>query len=132
MKTGKKPKKPINVEVGLRVKWFREAAGLTQEEFAELTDLGDKHVSAIECGSVGLSLSSLKRICSVLSISADALLFDPAADLNHMNHEQEIQLLASRLSRLPPNKFIVTKSILDRVFVALAFHPDDIENIPDS
>lgn len=37
-----KEKKPINVEIGMRVQQAREAAGLTQERFAELIGLGVK------------------------------------------------------------------------------------------
>ena len=40
-----KKKKPINVEIGTRIQQAREAAGLTQERFAELIGLGVKHVS---------------------------------------------------------------------------------------
>ena len=46
-----KEKKPINVEIGQNVKQIRESAGLTQESFAELIGLGEKHVSAIERGA---------------------------------------------------------------------------------
>ena len=57
-----KEKKPINIEVGRYVKQCREDAGLTQEVFAELIGLGVKHVSAIECGAVGVSLPTLRRM----------------------------------------------------------------------
>lgn len=124
-----KEKKPLNVEIGARVKRYREAAGLTQEEFAELVDLGDKHISSIECGAVGLSLTSLKQICTILSISADVLLFDSNDAAEQTEREYEIQLLTARLSLLPPNKFKVAKSIMDRVFVALAFNSTDIKEI---
>ena len=62
-----KEKKPINVEIGQNIKLSRESAGLTQETFAEMVGLGVKHISAIECGAVGVSLTTLKRICGVLS-----------------------------------------------------------------
>ena len=71
-----KKKKPINVEIGTRIQQAREAAGLTQERFAELIGLGVKHVSAIECGSVGVSLNTLRKPCTALSIPADLLLFE--------------------------------------------------------
>ena len=67
-----KEKKPINIEVGQYVKQYREEAGLTQEVFAELIGLGVKHVSAIECGAVGVSLSTLRRMSRVLSVPADS------------------------------------------------------------
>lgn len=54
-----KEKKPINLEIGQNVKQIRENAGLTQERLAELIGLGVKHLSAIECGAVGVSLASV-------------------------------------------------------------------------
>lgn len=115
-----KEKKPLNVEVGLRIKEYREAAGLTQESFAELVGLGVKHISAMECGSVGVSLSTLKRVSTVLSIPADALLFDSASISEQADQIAEIQIIISRLSRLPANKFRVVKDIMDKVLEALA------------
>lgn len=115
-----KEKKPLNVEVGMRIKQYREAAGLTQEAFAELIGLGVKHVSAIECGAVGVSLTTLQRVSTVLSIPADALLFDTGNLSERLDQSSEIQIIASRLSRLPSNKFRVVKDIVDKVLEAMA------------
>ena len=70
-----KEKKPINLEIGKNVKQVRENAGLTQECLAELIGLGVKHLSAIECGAVGVSLATLKQLCVLLSVPADVILF---------------------------------------------------------
>ena len=115
-----KEKKPINIEVGQYVKQYREEAGLTQEVFAELIGLGVKHVSAIECGAVGVSLSTLRRMSMVLSVPADLLLFGTADEVARQEFVPELQLLFSRLSRLPPNKFRVVKDIVDKLLEALA------------
>lgn len=115
-----KEKKPVNIEVGQYVKRCREEAGLTQEAFAELIGLGVKHVSAIECGAVGLSLSTLRRISRVLSVPADRLLFGEPDNEEQQSRASELQPLFSRLSRLPPNKFRVVKEILDKLLEALA------------
>ena len=68
-------RKEINIEIGQRIKEAREKAGLTQERFSELIGLGPKSVSALERGTVGISLTTLKKICLVLSISSDQILF---------------------------------------------------------
>lgn len=115
-----KEKKPLNIEIGLRIKKYREAAGLTQESFAELIGLGVKHVSAMECGSVGVSLPTLKRVSTILSIPADSLLFDMTGVPTQIDQNAEIQLIASRLSRLPASKFKVVKDIIDKVLEAIA------------
>ena len=69
-----KEKKEINIAIGRRIKQSREAAGLTQEAFAETVGLGDKHISAMECGAVGVSLGTIIKISQALSVSTDSLL----------------------------------------------------------
>ena len=113
-------KKPINVEIGMRVQQAREAAGLTQERFAELIGLGVKHVSAIECGSVGVSLNTLRKTCTALSIPADLLLFGETEGRDISEPvKPELLLLMDRFNRLPAKKFEVAKDILDNVLIAL-------------
>lgn len=115
-----KEKKPINIEVGQYVKQCREDAGLTQESFAELIGLGVKHVSAIECGAVGVSLPTLRRMSRVLSVPADVLLFGSPDETEQQVRISELQGLLSRLSHLPPGKFRVVKDIIDKLLEALA------------
>lgn len=68
-------KKELNIQMGSRIRKTRLQAGLTQEAFAELLNLGPKHISAMERGTVGLSMETLQNICQVLHVSADTLLF---------------------------------------------------------
>lgn len=68
-------KKELNIQMGSRIRKARLQAGLTQEAFAELLHLGPKHISAMERGTVGLSMETLQNICQVLHVSADTLLF---------------------------------------------------------
>ena len=115
-----KEKKPINIEVGQYVKQCREDAGLTQESFAELIGLGVKHVSAIECGAVGVSLPTLRRMSKALSVPADVLLFGAPDEAEQQGRISELHGLFSRLSRLPSGKFRVVKDIIDKLLEALA------------
>ena len=68
-------KKEINVEIGMRAKIAREQAKMTQEQLAEKIDVSVQYVSDMERGLVGLSLATLKRLCVVLRVSSDQLLF---------------------------------------------------------
>ena len=114
-----KEKKPINLEIGQNVKQIRENAGLTQERLAELIGLGVKHLSAIECGAVGVSLATLKQLCVLLSVPADAILFG----IESSNSEAErsaLQFLTDRLSHLPDADFWATKEILDKLLEVMA------------
>ena len=104
-----KEKKPINFEIGQNVKQIRENAGLTQERLAELIGLGVKHLSAIECGAVG-----------VLSVPADAILFGIESSNSEAERSAALQFLTDRLSHLPDADFWATKEILDKLLEVMA------------
>lgn len=108
-----KEKKDINIEIGNRIKKAREAAGLTQDRIAELIGMGTKNVSAIERGVVGVSLSSLQKICQVLSVPSDELLFDRGA-------ENDVQKITSRLNQLSPKQFDIASDIINKLLEAFA------------
>lgn len=110
-----KDKKPINIEIGQNIKHLRENAGLTQERLAEMLELGDKHISAIECGAAGVSLPTLLKICSLLSVSADRVLFGDAEAEPSEARITAMLLLTERLSRLSDTQFWAVKEIVDRV-----------------
>lgn len=71
--------KQINLDVGARLRACREHMGLSREAFAEQVGITPRFVADIECGRVGASLTTLKRACEVLGISADAVLWGSAA-----------------------------------------------------
>lgn len=108
-----KTKKTINVEIGMRIQDARISANLTQEEFAERIDIGAKSVSALERGVVGISLSTMKRICRVLSVSSDTLLFGPATGNNTAD-------LVAQLERLTPEQFEIARGVFDKLMEAFA------------
>ena len=88
-------KKEINIQIGNKIKAARERAGLTQQEFGELVSLGTKNISDIERGVVGITVSTLKRICEKLSISSDFILFGD-------NEKNDVTYLSEKLKRLTP------------------------------
>lgn len=106
-----KEKKEINVLVGANIKRERERAGYTQEKFSEMIGMGPKSLSAIERGTVGISLSSFRKVCEVLSISSDTLLFS-------LQEKNDAQMLADRLERLSPEEFEIANSILGKLMEA--------------
>ncbi len=95
-----KEKKPINIQIGSRIKLAREEAGYTQEYFAEKIDVSVQYVSDLERGVVGTSIPTLIRICQVLQVSSDYLLFNRSggADLNRVEY---------RLNNLTPEQLII-------------------------
>jgi len=106
-------KKQINVKIGNQIRLAREAAGLTQDRFAELVSLATKNVSDIERGVVGISIGSLIRICETLSISSDSLLFGKAAG-------NDARSITDRLNNLPPEQFEIALAIINKLFEAFA------------
>ena len=63
------------VEIGMRIQDARKKKGLNQDQFAELLDVSKQTVSSIERGTKGTKLTNFVKICQILDISADYLLF---------------------------------------------------------
>ena len=108
-------KKQINIEIGARIKEEREKAGLTQERFSELIGLGPKSVSAFERGTVGISFTTLKKICQVLSVSSDQILFGQTE-----KNESDLSGLTKRLERLSPKQYAITKDVIFKLLEAFS------------
>lgn len=68
-------KKEINIQIGEQVRIAREQNKLTQEVLAEKIDVSPQFVSDLERGVVGVSLSTLKRLCCALDVTSDQILF---------------------------------------------------------
>ncbi|MGN0467952.1 MAG: helix-turn-helix domain-containing protein [Acutalibacteraceae bacterium] len=67
-------------EIGQRIRKFRKASGLSQEELAEKVGISTTHMCHIETGNTKLSLPVLVSIAEVLDSRTDDLLYDkPAA-----------------------------------------------------
>lgn len=104
-------KKAINIEIGHNLKLIRESMGLTQDQFAELLGFGDKHISKLERGTVGLSLESLKHICSTLSITSDSLIFGDRPPVE----DNELDLLIQRIKYQNANNLGLIKAVLSQL-----------------
>ena len=68
-------KKEVNVFVGARIQTARERSGFTQDKLSELLGVSTNHLSAIERGVYGMPLENLRKVCRLLNVSADYLLF---------------------------------------------------------
>ena len=62
--------------LGKRISNFRNASGLTQEQFGEKLNMSRKHISQVEAGISRPSLETVVEIANFLGISADDLLVD--------------------------------------------------------
>ena len=104
-------KKEINISIGRNIKIAREKAGLTQEQLSEMIGIGPKSLSAVERGTVGISIATLQKICNALPVSSDALIFGG-------NAQNDVKGLVSRLERLTPKQYEIAKNMLYQLFAA--------------
>ena len=106
-------KKEINQIVGTNIKREREKAGYTQERFSEMIGIGAKSLSAVERGVVGVSLTTLIRICELLSVSTGTILLAPSA-------KNDLQGITEQLEHLSPEQFEIARSILCKLMEAFS------------
>ena len=59
----------------MRIRKAREDMGYTRERFAELLDVSVSYMAEVERGRTGISVKMLTKICNVLGLSADYILF---------------------------------------------------------
>lgn len=58
-----------------RIRSARENAGYTREQFAEKLDVSVSYLAELERGRTGISVKMLTKVCNVLGLSADYVLF---------------------------------------------------------
>lgn len=63
-------------KLGKRVRHYRKAAGLTQQQVAETLELEPSNMSHIERGTIKTSLGTLTGIANILGVTLDALVCD--------------------------------------------------------
>jgi transcriptional regulator with XRE-family HTH domain len=113
---GMKEKRAIDIQVGQQIKKARETAGYTQDKFAEMIGMGTKNVSAIERGMVGVSLSTIKRICKIFRISSGTLIMDESSNPD----VEKLNFLMERLKRLSTQQFEIVFDIIRKLFEIFA------------
>ena len=59
----------------MRIRKAREDLGYTREKFAEKLDVSVSYLAELERGRTGISVKMLVKVCSVLGLSADYVLF---------------------------------------------------------
>lgn len=69
-------------KIGMRIRFFRQQKGLSQEQLAELVDISVTHMSHIETGNTKLSLPVFVAMAEALEVCTDELLHEPANDHN--------------------------------------------------
>lgn len=99
-------KKEINVQIGERVRQAREQAKLTQESLAEKLEVSPQYVSDLERGVVGVSITTFKKLCQILGVTSDQLLFGTSA-------KDRGTILANACSSLTDEQFAILTDVVD-------------------
>ena len=106
-------RKDLNILIGANIKRERENAGFTQDQFSEMLGIGSKSLSSIERGVVGVSLTTLLKICDILHISANVLLYERT----QMN---EVDGIALQLKKLSAEQFEIASDVMKNLFKAFS------------
>ena len=59
----------------MRIRKAREEMGYTREKFAEQLEVSVSYLAELERGRTGISVKMLIKVCDVLGLSADYILF---------------------------------------------------------
>jgi transcriptional regulator with XRE-family HTH domain len=77
---------------GTNLKHYRNALGLSQEEFAEKCGMHRTYISAIECFRRSISLENIQRIADALGVETYALFIDNDFSANNINTRERSDL----------------------------------------
>lgn len=108
-------KKEINVTVGANIKREREKAGYTQDQFSEMLGIGSKSLSSIERGVVGVSLTTLLKICEILHVSTNVILLE-------RTHNNDLEGILAQLEQLSPEQFDIASEMLTALVKAFSLN----------
>lgn len=67
-----------------RIRKARENLGYTREKFAEVLDVSVSYLAELERGRTGISVKMLVKVCKVLGLSADYILFGEERNADSM------------------------------------------------
>ena len=84
-------------EIGQRIRRYRKASNLSQEQLAEKAGISVTHMSHIETGNTKLSLPVLVNIANTLSVQTDAIIYEKP-QINKSSIKQELSELIDSCS----------------------------------
>lgn len=90
-----------------RIRKAREEQGYTREKFAEKLDVSVSYLAELERGRTGISVKMLIKVCNLLGLSADYVLFGNERDTDikrldaiHRIDDKYIPLLDKMITEL--------------------------------
>ena len=101
--------------IGQRIRRYRKAKGLSQEQLAEIVDISTTHMSHIETGNTKLSLQVFVDLAEALQVNVDSLL----TDVNMTNKQQTDQESMDILDQCTPAQAQALKEIISSTWNAI-------------
>ncbi len=108
-------RKEINVVVGANIKREREKAGYTQDQLSEMLGIGSKSLSSIERGVVGVSLTTLLKICEILHVSTNVILLE-------RTHKNDMEGICFQLEQLSQDQFDIVSEMIGALLKAFSMN----------
>ncbi|OLA45429.1 MAG: hypothetical protein BHW34_03460 [Firmicutes bacterium CAG:176_59_8] len=93
----------------MRIRKAREEAGYTREKFAELLDVSVSYMAEVERGRTGISVKMLIKICRLLGLSADYVLFG--------GERSESDLRTERISHIDERYLPLLDSVIGELLI---------------
>ena len=90
-----------------RIRKARENAGYTREKFAELMDVSVSYMAEVERGRTNVSVKTLIKLCKLLGLNADYVLFGDTRDSDRE--------LLDKLHKLEPKYIPLVDSVLNQL-----------------
>lgn len=118
VKKRRKPKE-LNIQIGERCRRARETAGYTQEQLAERIGVSTQFLSDAERGVTGMSVSTIIKLCQILSISTDFLLLGQ----DTANNAESPLSIFTRIQRLSPQEQEIIEAVSN--LMIKSFHLSD-------
>ena len=110
----------LNLEIGARCREARIHAGYTQEQLAEAIDTSTQFLSDAERGVTGMSLLTIIKLCTTLSISSDYILFGEKE--NTTSHPLSLN---SRINHLSEQERSIIEKQINLTLQALKINKDN-------
>ena len=101
--------------IGQRIRKYRKALGLSQEELAEKVNISVTHMSHIETGNTKLSLPVFSDISLALNVTTESLLFGE----DRQSREKITESIASILEGCSTNELNIIAETISAAATAL-------------
>lgn len=88
--------------IGKRIRNKREQQNLSREKMSEMANISSQFLADIETGKKGMTVSTLKKICDSLCVSADEIVYGTKNESYKIDEEiaESLKLLSSEKQEL--------------------------------